>query len=218
MTDWVTISALATAGGTLVLAVATFSSVRSANRAARTAEQAARTAERSFQVALRPVLFPSRPDDPPMKIRWGDNHWAHVDGGRALVDEVDGAIYLAMSLRNVGAGIAVIQGWLAGPEERGRELERPDPAGFHTQVRDLYVPAGDSAFWQAGIREPGHPSRAGVEQGIQGKFLIIDILYSDHEGGQRTISRFSAAEPTGGGSSWLCSVIRHWNLDRTHPR
>ena len=34
-TDWVTISALATAGGTLVLAAATFASVRSANRAAR---------------------------------------------------------------------------------------------------------------------------------------------------------------------------------------
>ena len=40
MTDWVTISALATATGTLVLAVATFASVRSANRAARVAEQA----------------------------------------------------------------------------------------------------------------------------------------------------------------------------------
>ena len=33
--DWVTISALATAVGTLVLALATFASVRSANRAAR---------------------------------------------------------------------------------------------------------------------------------------------------------------------------------------
>ena len=39
MTDWVTISSLATAGGTLVLAVATFSSVRSANRSARVAER-----------------------------------------------------------------------------------------------------------------------------------------------------------------------------------
>ena len=53
MADWVTISSLATAGGTLVLAVATFSSVRSANRAAR-------TAERSLMVGLRPVLIPSR--------------------------------------------------------------------------------------------------------------------------------------------------------------
>ena len=39
MADWVTISSLATAGGTLVLAVATFSSVKSANRSARVAER-----------------------------------------------------------------------------------------------------------------------------------------------------------------------------------
>jgi hypothetical protein len=40
MADWVRISALATASGNLLLAVATFASVRSANRAARVAEQA----------------------------------------------------------------------------------------------------------------------------------------------------------------------------------
>ena len=40
MADWQTIGALATAGGTLVLAVATFGAIRSANRSARVAEQA----------------------------------------------------------------------------------------------------------------------------------------------------------------------------------
>ena len=49
MADWVTISALSTAGGTLVLAGAAFASVRSANRAARVAEQ-------SLLVNLRPLL------------------------------------------------------------------------------------------------------------------------------------------------------------------
>lgn len=44
-----TISALATASGTLILSVATFGSVRSANRTARAAEQ-------SLLVGLRPVL------------------------------------------------------------------------------------------------------------------------------------------------------------------
>ena len=34
MADWATISSLATAGGTLVLAVATFAAVRSSNRSA----------------------------------------------------------------------------------------------------------------------------------------------------------------------------------------
>jgi len=79
MTDWATISALATSGGTLVLAVATFASVRSGNRSAR-------IAERALQVGLRPLLMPSRLENPMQKIRWVDEHWAHVDGGRASVE------------------------------------------------------------------------------------------------------------------------------------
>ena len=53
----VTISALATATGTLILAAATFASVRSANRAARVAEQA-------FLMGQRPLVMQSRLDDP----------------------------------------------------------------------------------------------------------------------------------------------------------
>jgi hypothetical protein len=209
--DWVTISSLATAGGTLVLAIATFSAVRSANRAAR-------TAERNLQVGLRPVLFQSRRDDPTQKIRWADNHWAHVDGGRASIESVDGVVYLAMSLRNVGSGIAVIQAWRGGPEELSSRMTRPTPDDFSAQTRDLYVPAGDSSFWQAAIREHDHPHRMSVLEGIEAGSLMIDVLYSDHEGGQRTISRFSNIRSSSEESTWLCSVVRHWYLDRRDPR
>jgi hypothetical protein len=60
--DWTTISSLATAAGTLVLGVATFASVRSANRAARAAEG-------SLLAGLRPLLVPSRLQDPPRRSR-----------------------------------------------------------------------------------------------------------------------------------------------------
>src|SRR5271156_6039646 len=96
-TDGTTVSALATAGGTLILAIATFASVRSAN-------YAARTAERAFQVGLRPVLFPSHLEDAAQKIRWVDDHWVSIPGGTATVEALDDATYLAMSLRNVGRG------------------------------------------------------------------------------------------------------------------
>jgi hypothetical protein len=76
-TDWTAVASIATALGTLVLALATFASVRSAKRAARTAEHA-------FQVGLRPMLFASRLDDASQKIRWGDDHVARLDGGRAI--------------------------------------------------------------------------------------------------------------------------------------
>jgi hypothetical protein len=220
-TDWATISSLATAVGTLVLAIATFSSVRSANRAAR-------TAERAFQVGLRPVLFPSNPEDRSQKIGWGDNHWATVQGGRADIEEVDGNIYMAISLRNVGVGIAVLHGWRVAPQEpgqlalSGREagmLTRPDTAEFRPQVRDLYVPPGDVSFWQGAIREPDYPARGAILAAIQERqSLFVDLLYGDHEGGQRTISRFRLVPRQGQGTDWLSSVVRHWYLDRQDPR
>src|ERR1700746_2636792 len=103
MADWVTISSLATAGGTLVLAVATFSAVRSSNRSARLAEE-------SLLAGLRPLLIPSLSGDPVHKAFWGDGHVAKVEGGRAVAEQVGDVVYLAMGLRNVGAGIGVLHG------------------------------------------------------------------------------------------------------------
>ena len=111
-----TISALATAGGTLALAVSTFGSVRSANRAAR-------TAERSLLAGLRPLLLPSRPDDPIQKVPYSDDHWEKLPGGEAIARVTADAVYLAISLRNVADGIAVLHGWRlhAGWYEGGGE-------------------------------------------------------------------------------------------------
>jgi hypothetical protein len=213
--DWATISSLATAGGTLVLAAATFASVRSANRAARLAEQ-------TLQIGVRPLLMASRLEDPVEKIMWGDEHWAELRGGHASVEIEDGNVYLAMSVRNVGAGIAVIQGWHP-TAQRIAELARlgdralPSPDDFRPQQRDLYVPAGDASFWQAAIRDPNDQAYAPLLEAIGGRqTFTITLLYSDHEGGQRTISRF-ALSPRGE-SEWLCSVNRHRNLDRPNPR
>src|SRR3954453_11257024 len=99
--DWTTISSLATAGGTLVLAVATFASVRSAKRSAQ-------ATERALLAGIRPVLVPSRMDDPYQKVGFYDDHWTRVEGGRASVEVSDDAIYLVMSLRNAGSGLAVL--------------------------------------------------------------------------------------------------------------
>jgi hypothetical protein len=51
---------------------------------------------------------------------------------------------------------------------------------------------------------------------IERRALTLDLLYGDHEGGQRTVSRFGLI-PTDDGQ-WLVSVARHWNLDRPDPR
>jgi hypothetical protein len=213
MTDWATIASLATAGATLVLAAGTFASVRSANRAAR-------TAERTLLVGLRPVLVPSRLEDPPDKVSWVDNHWTRLTGGRAAVELVDDTVYLAISLRNVGAGIAVLQGWhptLAWSP--GEPHTAPDQ--FRRQGLDIYVPAGSSGFWQGAVRDGDDDFRADVVAAVkERRRFAIELLYSDHEGGQRAISLFSITPRAARDDpdQWMCRIIRHWNLDRPDPR
>ena len=215
--NWTTIASLATAAGTLILAIATFASVRSAN-------YAARTAERAFKVGLRPLLFPSRLEDATQKIRWGDDHWVSLGGSKATMEVVDGAIYLAMSLRNVGSGNAVLHSWHTEerPEFSGPgnpPMIRPALEEFRPQSRDLFVPPGDISFWQAAIRDAGDPNWQMVRQGIAcRRGIVVDLLYSDYEGGQRTISRFLVSPRGEEQNDWLCSVVRHWNLDHPDPR
>jgi hypothetical protein len=217
MADTSTIASLATAGGTLVLAVATFASTRSANRAARISEQ-------SLKVGLRPVLFNARPQDPPQKVGYGDDHWVVLRGGLAVAQEADGNIYLALPLRNVASGIAVLHGWHLWPRRAGLEDPHPEIDDFRTQTRDLYVPAGDVSFWQAALRDTDDELFQPVHEAIAtGAPLSVDLLYGDHEGGQRTITRFYMVPRQGqpdDDEPWLrlSSVSRHWNLDRADPR
>jgi hypothetical protein len=211
--NWETISSFATALGTLVLAVATFSAVRSSNRSARIAEAA-------FQVNLRPVLVTSRLDDPVQKIRWMDDHWARLDGSQATVELVDGIIYLAISVRNVGSGLAVTFGWFVFTEQVLNDVDHAPPEQFRLQTRDLYVAPGDIGFWQAAIRDASDPAYVALSRDIRnGTPFTIDVLYGDHEGGQRTITRFGMiAKQAGEETKWIPSVARHWNLDRPDPR
>ena len=210
MADWPTIASLATAGGTLVLAAATFASVRSANRAAR-------TAERSLQAGLRPLLLPTRPDDPPLKILWQDRHKATLEGGRGTVEEVDGVIYLAASVRNSGAGIAVLHSWYPTVGEPSADDRPADLGQFRRLTRDLYIPAHDVGFWQGAIRDPDDRHRWEVSRAIAERQRIsIDLLYGDHEGGQRTITRLTFTPFDGG--VWATTIGRYWHVDGQEPR
>ena len=96
----------------MLLAGATLSSVRSASRAAA-------AAERSILVGMRPVLLTSRMDDRAEKVFWIDEHWARVQGGHAYAQVVDGNLYMAVSLRNSGQGLAVLQSWTVTPDRLG---------------------------------------------------------------------------------------------------
>jgi hypothetical protein len=211
MTDWtVTAAGLATAAGTLVLAVATFSSVRSAQRAARATEAA-------LLAGIRPVLVSSQLEDASQKIHFQDDHWVRVDGGRAVVEITDEAIYMVLSLRNAGNGLAVLDRWELAPGRVLTERSANDIVSFRRLTRDIYVPAGDLGFWQGALRDPDEPLFESIRVAVkENQPLTLDILYGDHLGGQRTISRFLLTSVHDG--QWISSIGRHWNLDQPDPR
>jgi hypothetical protein len=215
MADWATISSLATAGGTLVLAVATFSAVKASQRSARLAEQA-------LQEQRRPLFAQSRTDDPRQKIMFGDQHWVTVEGSRGAAEHVDGIVYLVMSLRNIGAGIGVCQAWSVRPGLQRSVSEHLPEDQFRAQLRDLYIPAGDVGLWQGAIRDADDPQHREIADAIaRNEPLAVELLYSDQVGEQRTISRYSLIpfpREDGQEVNWMVSGTRHWYLDRAGPR
>jgi hypothetical protein len=222
VTEWATVASLATAAGTLVLAVATFASVRSANssaraadRAARVAERSARIAERSLMAAVRPLLMSSRLQDPEQKIQFLEGRFFHVAGGAATLQVAGGVVYMVISVRNVGTGLAVMHGWHV--EVTGQPPPTPPPlADFTAQTRDIYVAPGDIGFWQGALRDPATAQFRAIAAAVRaGDPMMLSILYGDWEGGQRVVSQFSLRHAN---DTWLTSTGRHFNVDRPDPR
>jgi hypothetical protein len=190
---WSTIAGLATALGTLVLAVATFSAVKSSNLMAKIAQE-------QFLVQLRPVLTPSRREDPPLKVNFGDTKWVRIPGGGAVgeVGPGDGSmgpdtpvVYLAVALRNAGNGIAVLHGWRFFPDWH-RDQEHAPLEEFERQNRDLYIPVGDVGYWQGAFRDTERVGYDEARKVIEAREpWTVELLYGDHEGGQRVVSRFT---------------------------
>ncbi|MDE3133332.1 MAG: hypothetical protein KGL15_04625 [Acidobacteriota bacterium] len=221
-TDWATLSALATALGTLVLAVATFAAVRSSNRSALIAEVA-------LQEQRRPVLVPSSLDDPLQKLNFADGVWIKAAGGHAAAKLVDGNVYLAINVRNVGNGIGVLQGWAV---RAGQTLTSQMPVhmpddDFRMQTRDLYIPGNGVGMWQGAMRNREDPMRRALAAAIEEDGPItVELLYSDLTGRQRAITRFGllplGARPTDRDEAdegdRLASMSRLWFLDFEGPR
>ncbi|HEY7195708.1 MAG TPA: hypothetical protein VH306_00810 [Gaiellaceae bacterium] len=209
MADWATISSLATAGGTLVLAGATYAAVRSSNRAARAAEE-------SLLAGLRPLLVPSRLGDPPQRITFADGKRVDASGAGGVAEASEETVYLAISLRNAGSGIAVLHGWRFYAESSLRTEHGPLDE-FTPQAVDLYIPAGDVGYWLGTFRDAASAEFAAAKAAVDERaWFMVELLYGDYEGGQRVVSRFALIPQEDG--SRLATVARHWNIDRASPR
>ena len=227
---WSTIANLATALGTLILAVATFSAVRSSNLMARVARE-------QLLIQLRPVLTTSRREDPTLKVNFGDEKWVRVPGGSAVGEVSPGqgsmgpdtpVVYMAIALRNAGNGIAVLHGWRFYPDAH-RDTQHAPLEEFQRQNRDLYIPVGDVGFWQGAFRDTEQAGYEEARKVIEAhEAWTVELLYGDHEGGQRVVSRFTVfpvgildQSPDAQRTQelrWLTTASRHWNIDRPDPR
>jgi hypothetical protein len=206
--DWVAISSLATAGGTLALAVTTYLSVRSAN-------QAARTAERSLLAGLRPLIVESLESDPIQRVNFVDQRGIVTPGGGAAVQVIDDRIYVVLSLRNVGPGIGVLFGGRLYAERRGFRTE-PELDGFRMLSRDIYIPPGKIGFWQVAYRDNQDVEYEPILQAVERGEFMADVLYGDYEGGQRIVTRYVVLRDESG--EWRLSAVRHAQIDRDDPR
>jgi hypothetical protein len=212
MTDW---AAWGTSVGTLVLAGATFAAIRSSNRSAR-------IAERSLLAGLQPLLVMAHRDDPAEEVRFSDGRILKAGHGAVLFHPEGGIIYMALPLRNAGAGIAYILGYRLeaeaagivgadplGPARHRRGELAPDLSEFSVQQRDLYIASGENGFWQAALRDPTTPACVATLEALRSLGRItVDVLYGDLEGGQRTITRFVCLP--GEDQAWRGDVAHHW--------
>ena len=133
-----------------------------------------------------------------------------------------------MSLRNVGNGLAILDRWDLNCEtsvaddpaeaDRVAGLQVPrDASEFRRLTRDIYVPAGELGFWQGALRDPSETLfKVASEAILDRRPLILDLLYPDLLGGQRTVSRFTL-RPVGD-DQWLPVIARHFTLDGNSPR
>lgn len=206
--DWVAISSLATAGGTLALAATTFLSTRSAN-------QAARIAELSLLAGLRPLIVESLETDPIQRVNFVDQRGVVTPGGGAAVQVIEDRIYVVLSLRNVGPGIGVLYGGRLYAERRGLQADA-DLESFTMLSRDIYIPPGKIGFWQVAYRDTENAEYDAMLQAIESGEFMADVLYGDYEGGQRVVSRYSVLREDDG--EWRLSTVRHAQIDRADPR
>jgi hypothetical protein len=163
-------------------------------------------------------------DDTRQKVFFQEGHHLVLEGGRGGADLENGVVYLGISLRNVGPGIAVLHGWrfLTGIEINP---PRPDTETFRRMSRDILIAPGDIGFWQGAFRDSGDPQYdeavAAAKSDVDEVVMGIDLLYGDNDGGQRVISRMllrGYKRDQEGERHWVASVVRHWNLDRPDPR
>jgi hypothetical protein len=111
----------------------------------------------------------------------------------------------------------LLHGWRPIPDQAFEDVAHASVEDFRRLTIDLYIASGGSGYWEAAVREPDDPLRPAFLRAMTARQpFMIDILYGDQQGRQRTISRYTVLPATDDG--WYAQVGRHWNVDRPDAR
>ena len=185
MADTSTIASLATAGGTLVLAMATFSSTRSANRSA-----AHHRAGAQGGAAPGAVQRSSAGSAAEGRIRATITGSCCATGSRPCRSPRRTCISRSRCAMSPPGWPCCTAGTF-GPSGWRRTPRRPRSRSFAGSRATCMCPPATSASGRRRYAIPAMPLYEPLREAIAARSAIcVDILYGDHEGGQRTITRF----------------------------
>ena len=86
----------------------------------------------------------------------------------------------------------MLHGWHFVNEAYTGETAHPPLEDFRRLTRDLYIAPGEIGFWQGAFRDPEEAAFAEARSAVEEpRRFGLDVLYGDHELGQRSITRFS---------------------------
>jgi len=192
-----------------VLGVATFASVRSANRAARAAEG-------SLLAGLRPAGAVTPPGPPREGLVRRPALAPHRRRPRRHRGDQRGDLpgHVTAQRRHrhrYPARLGVL------PRTAQRRCRPPRSRSLSAAHARHLCAGGGHRFLDERIPRPGvRRIRTGAQAIAARQALTIDLLYGDFEGGQCSVTRFGLLPV--GEDGWLTAAGRHWNIDRPQPR
>lgn len=169
---------------------------------------------RQIKHNLLPIMVPARPDGRKRVARFTLEKHVTIRNADTYAEFDGDGVCLAVCLRNIGSGVAVLKGFDASPNDSAEpaSYDVPSLSRFASALHALYLGPGDAAY--LAIFTSLDSSRTDAYEVVQetvpnGASLLLDLVYTDHSGGQLTISRLELEWATDV-DRYVAKVARYW--------
>jgi hypothetical protein len=168
---------------------------------------------RQMKRNLLPIITPARPDGSKRVARFTPAKHVVLENADSFSQEDGERVYLAVCVRNIGSGVAVVRGVDANSTDEVKELA-PDgiPAlrGLVRSERSLYLGPTEAAYltmWATSSSSAGFDV---VRRTVPAKGdLLLDLVYCDHAGRQLTVSRIELRWASDA-NRYVARLVKYW--------